>query len=102
MPVDQFIPLEDVSREAAKLRIMLDQGVGDGDQLYAAYNALLMVLEYGVQPPSEMWKTASFSRLTVSVSLLSVTVSMVEAAPRVTVRTCTPEISYAKRSTVAP
>lgn len=55
MPVDQFIPLEEVSREAAKLRIMLDEGVGDTDQLYAAYNALLMVLGYGVMPPSEMW-----------------------------------------------
>lgn len=53
---DQFIALDDVQREAAKLRIMLDQGVGDTDQLYAAYNALLMVLDYGVMPPSEMWR----------------------------------------------
>ena len=55
MLVDQYIPLEDTQREAARLRIMLDEGVGDTDQLYAAYNALLMVLGYGVQPPSEMW-----------------------------------------------
>ena len=55
MAVDQYIPLSDTAREAAKLRIMLDQAIGDTDQIYAAYNALLMVLGYGVQPPSEMW-----------------------------------------------
>ena len=46
---------QDIEAEAQKLRKMLDAGEGGSDQLYAAYNALLMVLGYGVRPPSEMW-----------------------------------------------
>lgn len=54
--VDQFINLDIVSSEAEKLRLMLNAGDGQTDQLYAAYNALLMVLGYGMEPPSEMWR----------------------------------------------
>lgn len=55
---DTFIDLDRVQREAAKLREMME-AEGDGkndDVLYAAYNALLFVLDYGVKPPSEMWR----------------------------------------------
>lgn len=55
---DKLISFERVQREAETLRAMLDKGEGDTDALYAAYNALLMALGYGVKPPSEMWKDA--------------------------------------------
>jgi hypothetical protein len=53
---DTFRPLPEILAEAERLRIMLDAGEGDTDALYPAYNALLLVLSYGVKPPSEVYR----------------------------------------------
>lgn len=56
---DKFIPLEDVQAEAARLKVMLDAGEFKtsefADMAYAAYEALLFVLDYGTQPPSQAY-----------------------------------------------
>lgn len=56
---DQFIPLSMVEAEADKLKKMLDAGEFKtpefSDMAYAAYNTLLFVLDYSVEPPSETY-----------------------------------------------
>ncbi len=55
MPVDQLISLDEVTAEAERCRLILDNEPADegSDMLYAAYNALLFVLGYGVELPSK-------------------------------------------------
>lgn len=55
MAVDQLISLEEVAAEAKRCRLILDNQPSDegSDTLYAAYNALLFVLGYGVKVPSK-------------------------------------------------
>jgi hypothetical protein len=57
MPVDQLITLEEVEAEAQRCRAILDNEPPDegSDMLYAAYNALLFVLGYGVEVPSKQF-----------------------------------------------
>lgn len=45
----------DVETEAQALRKMLDSPHSNSDMLYAAYNALLFALGYGVAAPSKMF-----------------------------------------------
>ena len=56
---DRFIKLKRVQDEAEKVRLALEGGklpAAKFTAMYAAYNALLFVLDYGAMPPSEMWK----------------------------------------------
>ncbi len=57
MAIDQFISLDQVAAEAERCRLILDNEPPDdgSDMLYAAYNALLVVLGYNVEVPSKMF-----------------------------------------------
>lgn len=60
---DTLLPLAEVEAEAQRCRKILDDYPSDenSDMLYAAYNALLFVLSYGVAQPSELFGSAALS-----------------------------------------